>query len=293
VDSRDKFATYFRDGVGQDYADQRYYGSGTGRFMTVDPGGIKTANSSDPGSWNRYAYVQGDSVNHTDRHGLYLDAEQCADDPDACLSEDGGCDGYASGFNLLGDPTPPDPDCPVGWDPPPPPPAPAPGMYLLETSACVDPRGNSVTPYYALEVTYQLYIDGSAVYSNTEMSSFGIQYISEKLTNATGNMAQKTPGRWCQGYIPPGACIPADIGTLNGNGTFIDILGGQGTLTQSFYIDGTGAPLNVVFTSFVGPQQPLTALNNTYNSTPGRGKKPSISIAGGLLTSSGQGDCNK
>ena len=43
VDGRDKFATYFRDGVGQDYADQRYYNSSMGRFWTPDPGGIKTA----------------------------------------------------------------------------------------------------------------------------------------------------------------------------------------------------------------------------------------------------------
>jgi hypothetical protein len=43
-----------------------------------------------------------------------------------------------------------------------------------------------------------------------------------------------------------------------------------------------------VFTipGFVGPQQPLTALNNTYNS---RGKN--ISVAGGLLTSNGLGTC--
>ena len=31
-DGRDKFGTYFRDGVGQDYADQRYYNAGMGRF---------------------------------------------------------------------------------------------------------------------------------------------------------------------------------------------------------------------------------------------------------------------
>ena len=300
VDSRDKFGTYFRDGVGQDYADQRYYASGMGRFWTVDPGGIRTADASNPTSWNRYGYANGDPVNGFDRHGLIVqspDAEECALDPDYCEQLDWdqayGC--YGSGLSFLGQP---DPGCPTGGDSsdsPSPPLAPAPSMYLKETSACVDPRGNKVTPYYSIEVTYQLYINGSSAYSNTEMSSFGINYISETLTNPTGNLKNQTPGKWCQGYIPAGVCIPADIGTLNGDGTFIDILGGQGTLTQSFYINGTGAPLNVVFTiaGLVGPQNPLTNLNNTYNSSPGVGKRPSISVAGGLLTSNGLGNCNK
>ena len=50
ADGRDKFGTYFRDGIGQDYADQRLYNASAGRFWTVDPGGMKTAASTDPGS---------------------------------------------------------------------------------------------------------------------------------------------------------------------------------------------------------------------------------------------------
>ena len=34
---QEKFATYFRDWVGQDYADQRYYASTTGAFFSPDP----------------------------------------------------------------------------------------------------------------------------------------------------------------------------------------------------------------------------------------------------------------
>jgi hypothetical protein len=49
-----------------------------------------SAGPNDPGSWNRYAYVQGDPVNHTDRSGLNRDAEDCIDDPDACEAEDWG-----------------------------------------------------------------------------------------------------------------------------------------------------------------------------------------------------------
>jgi hypothetical protein len=42
-----------------------------GRFWSPDPGGIKTADASDPGSWNRYAYVGGDPVNYMDPGGLF------------------------------------------------------------------------------------------------------------------------------------------------------------------------------------------------------------------------------
>ena len=67
VDGRDKFGTYFRDGA-MDYADQRYYLSGTGRFRTADPSA--GSNGADPGSWNRYAYVGGDPINFADGSGL-------------------------------------------------------------------------------------------------------------------------------------------------------------------------------------------------------------------------------
>jgi RHS repeat-associated protein len=58
-----KFATYTRDSATSlDYADQRYYVSTFGRFMTADPyqgsGGPK-----EPGSWNRYGYSMNDPVN--------------------------------------------------------------------------------------------------------------------------------------------------------------------------------------------------------------------------------------
>jgi RHS repeat-associated protein len=70
VDGREKFGTYFRDTVGQDYADQRYYGSGTGSFFTPDPGGIKAVDPRNPVSWNRYTYVLADPVNRIDPAGL-------------------------------------------------------------------------------------------------------------------------------------------------------------------------------------------------------------------------------
>jgi RHS repeat-associated protein len=79
-DGRNKFATYFRDTIGQDYADQRFYNAGTGRFWSPDPNGIKTAKLKRPGSWNRYAYVQGDPVNFGDPSGeveVYMGSGAC------------------------------------------------------------------------------------------------------------------------------------------------------------------------------------------------------------------------
>ena len=69
----EKFAFYFRDSeTGFDYADQRYHNPGTGRFLTPDPYramSTGSANPSVPGSWNKYAYAQGDPVNGIDSHG--------------------------------------------------------------------------------------------------------------------------------------------------------------------------------------------------------------------------------
>ena len=70
ADEAYKFATYFRDGdSGLDYAVNRYYDSGTGRFLSADPYMSNEA-VADPMLWNRYAYVGGDPANYTDPHGL-------------------------------------------------------------------------------------------------------------------------------------------------------------------------------------------------------------------------------
>ena len=60
ANDREKFATYTRDSFTTlDYADQRYYVSGYGRFNTADPLAA-SAMASNPESWNRYAYAGGD-----------------------------------------------------------------------------------------------------------------------------------------------------------------------------------------------------------------------------------------
>jgi RHS repeat-associated protein len=65
-DGRGKFGSYWRDSVGVDYANQRYYLNTIGRFLTPDPGGMGTADPKLPASWNRYAYVNGDPINFND-----------------------------------------------------------------------------------------------------------------------------------------------------------------------------------------------------------------------------------
>ena len=95
VDSRDKFATYFRDAPGLDYADQRYYNAGLGRFWSPDPGGIRTANRLRPSSWNRYTYVEGDPVNFADPTGLFL--VDCVWDG-GCASASGNVGNYAGSW---------------------------------------------------------------------------------------------------------------------------------------------------------------------------------------------------
>ena len=53
--NKEKFATYYRDGTGLDYAVQRYYSSIMGRFLTPDPYRA-TSSGNDPASpqsWNR------------------------------------------------------------------------------------------------------------------------------------------------------------------------------------------------------------------------------------------------
>jgi RHS repeat-associated protein len=67
---REKFATYTRESAtGLDYANQRYYSSTYGRFSRPDPYGDNW-DPGNPGSWNMYAYVNGDPVNFNDPDGL-------------------------------------------------------------------------------------------------------------------------------------------------------------------------------------------------------------------------------
>jgi RHS repeat-associated protein len=112
-DGREKFGTYFRDMVGQDYADQRYYSSINGRFWTPDAGGIKTATPSNPLSWNRYAYTLGDPINFNDVAGKNAynveDGDEQCDEYDVGYCYDDGDEGDGATFTTGSKPA-----CPPG-----------------------------------------------------------------------------------------------------------------------------------------------------------------------------------
>jgi RHS repeat-associated protein len=76
----EKFATYYRDAkTGLDYAINRYYWSGLGRFLTADPYEATADganNPVEPQSWNRYAYVLSDPMNGFDPTGLFIQKPQ-------------------------------------------------------------------------------------------------------------------------------------------------------------------------------------------------------------------------
>ena len=69
-DKKSQFDGYEEDvTTGLKYAEQRYYSSTLGRFMSPDPY-EGSAHLASPESWNRYAFVANDPINKTDPHGL-------------------------------------------------------------------------------------------------------------------------------------------------------------------------------------------------------------------------------
>ncbi|SPF54400.1 hypothetical protein SBA4_6360001 [Candidatus Sulfopaludibacter sp. SbA4] len=115
ADGREKWGTYFRDGLGQDYADQRYYSPLSGSFWTPDPSGLAAVKYGKPLSWNRYVYGSGDPINRRDRTGLHVEdpdeigGGSCQDaegDWDYCDAVDGG--GSSSTYQAA---------CQEGWAP--------------------------------------------------------------------------------------------------------------------------------------------------------------------------------
>ena len=78
------FAGYLRDSyTGVDYANQRFYASTYGRFLTADR--VTSSNAKViPANWNKYAYVSGDPINKRDPRGT------CSPDDDPpCFSATG------------------------------------------------------------------------------------------------------------------------------------------------------------------------------------------------------------
>jgi RHS repeat-associated protein len=68
-----RFTSYDRSTTTKlDYAVNRTYNAGRGRFTQVDPIGMQAVSLSDPQSLNLYAYCGNDPINHTDPDGLFF-----------------------------------------------------------------------------------------------------------------------------------------------------------------------------------------------------------------------------
>ena len=93
ADTTDYFATDRRDDTGLDYAMNRYDSPTMGRSTTADPY-AGSASPTVPETWNRYSYVNNNSVSATDPTGHFLELFSgpgavrvlCAMDPFAALS---------------------------------------------------------------------------------------------------------------------------------------------------------------------------------------------------------------
>lgn len=67
-----KFTGQYRDSeTNLDFFNARYFGSGLGRFTSVDPLNAG-ADLSDPQTWNAYSYVRNNPLSNTDPLGLWL-----------------------------------------------------------------------------------------------------------------------------------------------------------------------------------------------------------------------------
>ena len=172
-DGQEKFGTYFRDGLGEDYADQRYYDASSGTFWSPDPGGIATGHPADPNSWNRYVYGNDDPVDHMDPSGnAYVctaDGYTTGGSSVNCYwqygADDGGgppapnnpgC-GIVNGFDPM--PAPPDPSC-FAPGPPPPPPPPAARPSCTYSVIAVGAGGQEYFSHTLIQITEA---DGSSV----------------------------------------------------------------------------------------------------------------------------------
>jgi RHS repeat-associated protein len=77
------FTSYEADGEsGLDYAMNRQYSPGVGRFRQADPY-VASGGAGQPQSWNRYAYVENDPIHNVDPKGLFLDYP-LPEEPDSC-----------------------------------------------------------------------------------------------------------------------------------------------------------------------------------------------------------------
>jgi RHS repeat-associated protein len=235
-----RFATYTRDSAtGNDYADQRYYSSALGRFLTPDPS-RRSATPTNPQSWSRYTYALGNPVNGIDPKGLSclavdefdFDDPEFIDNSDNC-GQGGSCDPFdascgnpcvaADGFTPI-----PGPTCPVI------PGVPSPSQvavtvvpkYLVITLDCykVPTNGGAVTR----DIDYQVY--------GSDGNPYGFGTVWEHLTGDLPLTGADSPSSG-----PPG--------TFDDEQSVVNLVGIQTMhVTQTFsdhLPNGTAVPLFV------------------------------------------------
>ena len=239
-DDTEKFGTYTRDSSGQDCADQRYYGVGTGRFWSADSAPASLAN---PGSLNKYTYANGDPVNWFDPTGTEVVAADggcvfSGVDEDGALTYDcsevggGGGDSPYTFSTTVTSATatataPPDPDPqptdPTTGEPPESPVPPVPPPQPPST-----PQPTTPPPSCTVQVGYlphvlhspfsHAYIDVTSAAIGTEYieasPTLSLRYLSVMKVNITStgiyNDATQGTGIWSE--TGPGMCI--DVVTL-------------------------------------------------------------------------------
>ena len=280
ADGREKFGTYTRDNPGQDYADQRYYAVGMGRFNSADPtmGGVRRGV---PATWNKYGYVHGDPINFFDPRGRNEANPDgyCPPEYETCDDyfggggggEGGGGGGGCAVDSGMGFVPSPDPACyaPGGDDGDGgPTSARMPRITLRQVDSCVIPGGTGLLPgAWTLEVKYQVLADDQPVYGSA-LNALGIS-ISESGANITGNIG-KLNGTWC---LKGGTRPTQGLNSMDSSGGFWDQLAGSGTADQTFRNNGQVIPV-----SFPGNSNSPTVLRNTYNSS-----GQAISVGSGAL----------
>ena len=265
-----KFATYIRDAVGQDYAEQRYYNAGMGRYWSPDRGhGTRLGK---PTSWNRYAYAGGDPVNRFDPHGREDVAP--ADGNGGCWVDDQGnfgCQDYvylfivdvvdAAGDDNTetdstgdGDPEPPDPITDGPYTPPDPAASyPAALRLVLD---CYWAGGTSFTVGYTREMDWQVVDQNGKPFLGSSVPDV-VESIT--LTGGSTSRGKSWTDTWSRSN-----------NTIDPHGIFDDYLSANGrssfTATQSFTASGNLLTLeNADGTPFAGVGG--TSLNNSYSKT--------------------------
>jgi hypothetical protein len=111
---------------------------------------------------------------------------------------------------------------------------------------------------WTVAVKYQVLYNGQNISGLTSLASAGISVITESVTVTSGNPLWAN-GKWCSNTAT--VCSPGQLGSLNAQGTFWDLLSGFAMANQSFLIGG-----QKVLIGIPGLTGASTVLNNNYNS---------------------------